>query len=159
VTRAWRQDSPYGELTVLVVDGRVREISLPGDDQPDVDIGAPVKTVARQLDQWFYGKRHAFDLDLDLGEMRGFRRTVLETLVAHVPWGETVSYGELASMAGRPRAARAAGSAMRHNPIPFVIPCHRVLAAGHKIGGYGGGANAIDLKRALLAREGVLIPR
>jgi methylated-DNA-[protein]-cysteine S-methyltransferase len=157
--RAWRQDSPYGELTVLVVDGRVREISLPGDDQPDVEIGAPIKPVAKQLDQWFYGKRHAFELDLDLGEIAGFRRTVLETLVAEVPWGETVSYGELASMAGRPRAARAAGSAMRNNPIPFVIPCHRVLAAGGKIGGYGGGANAIDLKRALLAREGVLIPR
>ena len=159
MTRAWRQDSPYGELTVLVVDGRVREISLPGDDQPDVEIGAPVKAVAKQLDQWFFGKRHAFELDLDLGDINGFRRTVLETLVAEVPWGETVSYGELASMAGRPRAARAAGSAMRNNPIPFVIPCHRVLAAGHKIGGYGGGANAIDLKRALLAREGVLIPR
>ena len=157
--RAWRQDSPYGELTVLIVDGRVREISLPGDDQPEVVVGAPVKAVAKQLDQWFYGKRHAFELDLDLGEMAGFRRTVLETLVAEVPWGETVSYGELASLAGRPRAARAAGSAMRNNPIPFVIPCHRVLAAGHKIGGYGGGANAIDLKRALLAREGVLIPR
>jgi methylated-DNA-[protein]-cysteine S-methyltransferase len=89
----------------------------------------------------------------------GFRRTVLETLANEVPWGETVSYGELASMAGRPRAARAAGSAMRNNPLPFVIPCHRVLAAGGKIGGYGGGANAIELKRALLAREGVLIPR
>jgi methylated-DNA-[protein]-cysteine S-methyltransferase len=158
VTRAWRQDSPYGELTVVVVEGRVREVSLPGDDQPDVELGAPVKAVAKQLDQWFYGKRHAFDLDLDLGEIAGFRRTVLETLVAQVPWGETVSYGELASMAGKPRAARAAGSAMRNNPIPFVIPCHRVLAAGNKIGGYGGGANAIDLKRALLAREGVLIP-
>jgi methylated-DNA-[protein]-cysteine S-methyltransferase len=159
MTRAWRQDSPYGELTVLVVDGRVREISLPGDDQPDVEIGAPDKAVATQLDQWFFGKRHAFDLDLDLGEINGFRRAVLETLIAEVPWGETVSYGELASMAGKPRAARAAGSAMRNNPIPFVIPCHRVLAAGHKIGGYGGGANAIDLKRALLAREGVLIAR
>ena len=157
--RAWRQDSPYGELTVVVVDGRVREISLPGDDQPAVDVGAPEKAIARQLDQWFYGTRHGFELDLDLGEIVGFRRTVLETLVAEVPWGETVSYGELASMAGRPKAARAAGSAMRNNPIPFVIPCHRVLAAGHKIGGYGGGANAIDLKRALLAREGVLIPR
>jgi methylated-DNA-[protein]-cysteine S-methyltransferase len=156
---AWRQDSPYGELTVVVVDGRVREISLPGPDQPDIDIGKPVAVVAKQLDQWFYGKRHAFELHLDLEGVRGFRRTVLETLANEVPWGETVSYGELASMAGRPRAARAAGSAMRNNPLPFVIPCHRVLAAGGKIGGYGGGANAIELKRALLAREGVLIPR
>lgn len=159
MTTAWRQDSPYGELTVVIAGRRVQAISLPGPEQPDVEIGAPVNAVAKQLDQWFYGKRHAFELDLDLGEINGFRRTVLETLAAEVPWGETVSYGELASMAGRPRAARAAGSAMRNNPIPFVIPCHRVLAAGGKIGGYGGGANAVDLKRALLAREGVLIPR
>ncbi len=72
-----------------------------------------------------------------------------------VPWGETVTYGELAAIAGRPHAARAVGSAMRNNPLPFVIPCHRVVAAGNKIGGYGGGRNAIPLKRELLAREGV----
>ena len=72
-----------------------------------------------------------------------------------VPWGEVVSYGELAGLAGRPRAARAVGSAMRNNPIPFVIPCHRVVAAGNRIGGYGGGRNAVALKRELLEREGV----
>jgi methylated-DNA-[protein]-cysteine S-methyltransferase len=80
---------------------------------------------------------------------------VLDTLVRDVPWGETVSYGELAGMAGRPRAARGVGRVMATNPLPFVIPCHRVLAAGGRIGGYGSGSNAIDLKRALLAREGV----
>ena len=80
---------------------------------------------------------------------------MLETLAREVPWGEVVSYGELAAIAGRPRAARAVGSAMRNNPIPFVIPCHRVVAAGNKIGGYGGGRNAVALKRELLAREGV----
>ena len=80
---------------------------------------------------------------------------MLETLVREVPWGEVVSYGELAALAGRPRAARAVGSAMRNNPIPFVIPCHRFVAAGNRIGGYGGGRNAVALKRELLAREGV----
>ena len=79
----------------------------------------------------------------------------METLAREVGWGETVTYGELADLAGRPRAARAAGSAMRDNPLPFVIPCHRVVAAGGRIGGYGGGRNAVDLKRTLLAREGV----
>ena len=107
------------------------------------------------MDEWFAGERHDFDVSLDLDGIEGFRRTVLETLSAKVSWGETVSYGELAGMAGRPRAARAVGSAMRHNPLPFVIPCHRVIAAGHRIGGYGGGRNAIALKRALLTREGV----
>ncbi len=153
--RAWRQPSPYGELTVVVSADGVYEISLPGDDQPDVETTKTDRAIARQLDDWFAGKRHEFDLALDLSEVGGFRREVLETLVREVPWGEVVSYGELAALAGRPRAARAVGSAMRNNPIPFVIPCHRVVAAGHKIGGYGGGRNAVALKRELLAREGV----
>jgi len=153
--KSWRQPSPYGEITIVLTDEGVREISLPGDDQPDVELGRADRRVAQQLDAWFAGRRHAFDLRLDLDGIDGFRRTVLETLAREVPWGETVSYGELAVIAGRPRAARAVGSAMRNNPIPFVIPCHRVVAAGNKIGGYGGGRNAVALKRELLAREGV----
>ena len=153
--RAWRQPSPYGELTIVLTDAGVHEISLPGDEQPEIDVTDADRAVARQLDEWFAGRRHEFDLPLDLSEIDGFRRTVLETLVEEVPWGEVVSYGELAGLAGRPRAARAVGSAMRNNPIPFVIPCHRVVAAGNRIGGYGGGRNAVALKRALLAREGV----
>jgi methylated-DNA-[protein]-cysteine S-methyltransferase len=144
-------------VTVVVSERGVREITLPGDDRPDVALGTPDAVVKRELDALFAGQRQSVDVPLDLDGIEGFRRKVLETLAHDVPWGETVSYGELASMAGRPRAARAVGSAMRHNPIPFVIPCHRVIAAGGKIGGYGGGRNAIALKRALLAREGVLI--
>jgi len=155
IAAAWRQPSPYGELTVVVTDAGVYEISLPGDDRPEVDITEPVPEVAAQLVEWFAGRRHAFDLPLDLSDIGGFRRAVLETLVREVPWGEVVSYGELAALAGRPRAARAVGSAMRNNPIPFVIPCHRVVAAGNRIGGYGGGRNAVALKRELLGREGV----
>ncbi len=151
----WRQGSPFGELTVVVSERGVREISLPGDDQPHGEPGEPDRTVARELDEWFAGTRQAFDLDLDLDGIDGFRRVALETLAREVGWGETVTYGELADLAGRPRAARAAGSAMRDNPLPFVIPCHRVVAAGGRIGGYGGGRNAVDLKRELLAREGV----
>lgn len=134
----------------------VRQIALPGDDPSgDVPLDRAEAVVARQLDDWFAGRRHGFDLLVDLDGIDGFRRKVLETLAARVGWGETVSYGELAELAGRPRAARAVGSAMRNNPLPFVIPCHRVVAAGNKIGGYGGGRNAVELKRELLAREGV----
>jgi methylated-DNA-[protein]-cysteine S-methyltransferase len=157
--RAWRQPSPFGEVTVVVTDRGVRRISLPASDGPEVEPGPPLRPVARQLDDWFAGRRHEFDLEVDLDGVDGFRVTVLRTLAREVPWGETVTYGELAALAGRPRAARAAGSAMRSNPVPFVIPCHRVIAAGNHIGGYGGGANAVELKRALLAREGVSIPR
>jgi len=90
---------------------------------------------------------------VDLGAVTSpFRRRVLETLHREVEYGETVSYGELAVMAGRPGAARAVGSAMATNPVPIVVPCHRVLAAGGRIGGYGGG---LDVKRSLLAIEGV----
>ncbi len=158
--KRWAQASPYGTVTVVVTDVGLREISLPGDNPLDVPIGAADRRIARQLDDWFAARRHAFDVALDLDGVDGFRRMVLETLVREVPWGETVPYGELAALAGRPRAARAVGSAMRRNPMPFVIPCHRVIGAGNTIGGYGGGRrDAIALKRELLAREGVLTPR
>src|SRR5262249_57395124 len=121
----------------------------------DADAGGSAdRGVMRQLDQWFAGKRHVFDLELDLEGIDGFRGTALEVLAREVGWGETVTYGELAEMAGRPRAARAAGSAMRNNPIPFVIPCHRVVAAGNSIGGYGGGRHPGALERAPVARAG-----
>jgi methylated-DNA-[protein]-cysteine S-methyltransferase len=153
--KQWRQPSPFGAVTVVVSERGVREISLPGDDQPDGKLGAADALVKRQLGEWFAGDRHDFDFELDLEGVDGFRRTVLETLARDVAWGELVTYGELAGMAGRPRAARAVGSAMRDNPLPFVIPCHRVVAAGGRIGGYGGGRNAVALKRELLEREGV----
>ena len=153
--RQWVQPSPFGDVTVVASERGVREISLPGDDQPDGELGAADVGVKRQLGEWFAGKRHEFDLTIDLDGIDGFRRTVLETLAHDVGWGEIVTYGELAGMAGRPRAARAVGSAMRDNPLPFVIPCHRVVAAGGRIGGYGGGRNAVALKRKLLEREGV----
>ena len=139
----------------MVSERGVREISLPGDDQPDGALGAADALVKRQLSEWFVGKRHDFDFTLDLDGVDGFRRTVLKTLAHDVAWGEIVTYGELADMAGRPRAARAVGSAMRDNPLPIVIPSHRVVAAGGRIGGYGGGRNAVSLKRQLLEREGV----
>jgi methylated-DNA-[protein]-cysteine S-methyltransferase len=114
------------------------------------------RAVARELDEWFDGSRQRFSLAIAWpDDLSPFARTVLETLSERVPWGETVSYGELAELAGRARAARAVGSIMAGNLVPFVIPCHRVIAAGGRIGGYGGGHNAVELKRWLLEREGV----
>jgi methylated-DNA-[protein]-cysteine S-methyltransferase len=160
VLRFWHQETPYGTVTVVASEQGVRAIGLPGDDLADV-VGTAVPerdaTLAAALDAWFHGARRDPGVPLDLDGVTGFRRAVLETLACEVGWGETVTYGELAAMAGRPRAARAVGSAMRSNPLPFVIPCHRVIAAGGRIGGYGGGAQAVELKRALLAREGVFL--
>jgi methylated-DNA-[protein]-cysteine S-methyltransferase len=104
----------------------------------------------RQLDEYFAGRRRQFELPLDWGLTWGFRRVVLQHL-AGLPFGETVTYGRLADAVGHPGAARAVGSAMASNPMPIVVPCHRVVAAGGKLGGYTGG---IDKKRALLGLEG-----
>ena len=108
--------------------------------------------VRRELDQYFEGRRRKFELRLDWRLSRGFRNEVLRKLV-RVPYGETASYAEMAARAGRPRAYRAAGSACATNPMPLVVPCHRVLASGGGLGGYGGG---LDVKRYLLRLEGAL---
>jgi methylated-DNA-[protein]-cysteine S-methyltransferase len=104
---------------------------------------------ARQVDDYFAGRRHGFDLSLDLRLAHGFRRTVLERLPA-VNYGRTVSYGELAAEVGSPRAARAVGSACATNPLPLVIPCHRVVLGDGSPGAYIGGP---EIKRALLELE------
>lgn len=158
--RWWRQESPHGRVTVVTSEHGVRAIGLPEDDLVELVSGAAPERdddIARALDDFFTGRSRTLDVPLDLEGVDGFRRTVLETLAREVGWGETVSYGELAQMAGSPGAARAAGTAMATNPLPFVIPCHRVIAAGGRIGGYGGGRNAVELKRKLLAREGVFL--
>ncbi len=113
---------------------------------------APVRLdpVRRELDEYFEGRRRKFDLTLDLGLVRGFGLRVLETALA-IPFGDVLTYGEVATRAGSPRAARAAGNALGANPIPIVVPCHRVVHAGGGLGGYTGG---LDRKRALLAVEG-----
>lgn len=159
--RHWHQETPYGTVVVVTSEHGLRAIGLPDDDLAEVVLDTEAERddeIAGQLDDWFAGRTERLEVPLDLGEVAGFQRIVLETLAREVAWGETVSYGELAAMAGRPRAARAVGTAMRSNPLPFVIPCHRVVAAGGRIGGYGGGRNAVELKRALLAREGVTFP-
>jgi methylated-DNA-[protein]-cysteine S-methyltransferase len=152
--RWWRQETPVGEMTVVAGDAGLCRIHLNGSDPPDGAFERDDR-VAAELDQYFAGRRREFTVPIDLdGVTASFRRRVYETLHHDVPYGETVSYGELAVMAGRPGAARPVGSAMASNPIAVVIPCHRVLAAGGRIGGYGGG---LAMKRALLELEGVEI--
>ena len=104
---------------------------------------------ARQLDDYFAHRRHAFQLPVDLRLARGFRRTVLERL-PHVGYGHTVSYAELAADVGNPGAVRAVGTACATNPLPLVIPCHRVVRSDGTPGAYIGGA---DVKRTLLRLE------
>jgi methylated-DNA-[protein]-cysteine S-methyltransferase len=106
--------------------------------------------VARQLDEYFVGRRTAFDVALDRRLSAGFRRTVLDHLAA-ISYGHTESYAEVAAATGHPGAVRAVGSACATNPLPVVVPCHRVLRSDGSLGGYLGG---LEVKRALLELEG-----
>ena len=113
---------------------------------------ARLDPVRRELDEYFAGRRREFDLPLDWRLTGGFTRKVLRE-TARIPFGETRSYMQMAASAGSPRAHRAAGSALGANPIPIVVPCHRVLRSGGGLGGYGGG---LEVKRELLRLEGAL---
>jgi len=158
-------DSPLGGLTVLVTPRGLVRLSYPGErieDQlqeladrvsPRI-LQAPERTddVRRQLDAYFAGQRSGFDVPIDWRLVRGFAGDVLRA-TARIPFGSVSSYREVATAAGSPNAYRAAGNALGSNPIPIVVPCHRVLHAGGGLGGYTGG---IDRKRYLLRLEGVL---
>ena len=159
-------DTPVGQLLVAVTDRGLCEISY--DPEPECEaeslaraFGArvlrsprPTDEARRQLDEYFAGKRQRFELPLDLSPAREFAHAVLDEL-ARVPYGELTTYGTLAAKAGRPRAARAVGTVMNRNPVPIVLPCHRVVGSTGALTGYGGG---LDRKRALLELEGSLSP-
>lgn len=116
--------------------------------------GSPLLAEAiRQVEAYFAGERRDFDLPLDWSLISGFNRKVLRELAATVPYGTVVGYGDLAGRAGQPGAAQAVGMAMGANPLPVVVPCHRVVESDGGIGGFGGG---LETKRRLLALEGVL---
>jgi methylated-DNA-[protein]-cysteine S-methyltransferase len=158
-------DSPLGTLTVMVTPRGLVRLSYPGegiDDQlreiadrvsPRI-LEAPERTddVRRQLDAYFDRRRRSFDVPIDWRLVRGFAADVLRA-TARIPFGSVSSYREVAAEAGSPNAYRAAGNALGSNPIPIVVPCHRVLHAGGGLGGYTGG---IERKRYLLELEGVL---
>ncbi|NWF26315.1 methylated-DNA--[protein]-cysteine S-methyltransferase [Streptomyces sp. PKU-EA00015] len=107
----------------------------------------------RQLHAYFEGRLRAFDLPLDWSLSAGFNRQVLRELPAAAPFGTVVGYGDLAARVGQPGAAQAVGAAMGSNPLPVVVPCHRVVESDGGLGGFGGG---LETKRRLLALEGVL---
>ena len=153
-------DSPVGELLVAATPRGLCRIAY--DPEAAVELLAahglrvlrsprPVDAARRQLDEYFEGHRHVFELELDLA-VPEFNRRVLAEL-ARVPFGQTTTYGALASQADRPKAARAVGSVMNRNPIPIVLPCHRVVGANGSLTGYAGG---LDRKRQLLSLEGAL---
>lgn len=158
-------ESPLGSLTVVVTPRGLVRLSYPGErieDQlqeladrvsPRI-LEAPERTddVRRQLDAYFAGRRHAFDVPIDWRLVRGFAAEVLRA-TARIPFGGVSSYREIAAAAGSPNAYRAAGNALGSNPVPIVVPCHRVLHAGGGLGGYTGG---VERKRYLLRLEGVL---
>jgi len=158
-------DSPLGELFVGVSDRGLCAISYDVDPDAQVERLAhgfgsrvlrsprPIDQTRRQLDEYFEGKRTRFDLEVDLRLSREFGRTVLEEL-GRVPFGEVTTYGALAAKAGKPRAARAVGTIMNRNPIPIVLPCHRVVGANGSLVGYAGG---LERKQALLRLEGALL--
>jgi methylated-DNA-[protein]-cysteine S-methyltransferase len=107
----------------------------------------------RQIQAYFAGDRHDFELPLDWSLISGFNRQVLHELASGVPYGTVVGYGDLAGRVGQPGAAQAVGMAMGANPLPVIVPCHRVVESNGGIGGFGGG---LETKRKLLALEGVL---
>jgi methylated-DNA-[protein]-cysteine S-methyltransferase len=158
-------ESPLGPLTVIVTRRGLARLSYP-DETLDAQLAevaerisprilaAPERTdeVRRQLDDYFAGRRRTFDLRVDWRLVRGFAGSVLRA-TARIPFGSTSSYRQIAADAGSPNAYRAAGNALGSNPIPIVVPCHRVLHAGGGLGGYTGG---LDRKRFLLRLEGVL---
>ncbi|MFD7461594.1 MULTISPECIES: methylated-DNA--[protein]-cysteine S-methyltransferase [unclassified Streptomyces] len=116
--------------------------------------GSPLLAEAiRQVEDYLTGARHDFDLPLDWSLISGFNRQVLRELALGVPYGTVVGYGDLADRVGQPGAAQAVGAAMGANPLPVVVPCHRVVERDGGIGGFGGG---LETKRKLLALEGVL---
>jgi methylated-DNA-[protein]-cysteine S-methyltransferase len=158
-------DSPLGDLFVGVSDRGLCVISYQAEPEAQIERLArgfgsrvlrsprPVDPTRRQLDEYFEGKRREFDLDVDLRLTRDFGRTVLEEL-GRVPFGEVTTYGALAARAGKPRAARAVGTIMNRNPIPIVLPCHRVVGANGSLVGYAGG---LERKHELLRLEGALL--
>lgn len=153
-------DSPVGELFIAATDRGLARISYFADGMEDAIartfgprvLRSPIEDVRRELDEYFEGRRRDFDLSLDL-RVAPFHADVLAAL-ARVPYGTTDTYGALAAKVGRPRAARAVGTVMNRNPIPIVLPCHRIVGANGSLTGYAGG---LDIKRRLLQLEGAML--
>lgn len=157
-------DSPVGELLVAVTPRGLVRVSFTSEDEDEVlaDLAQRVSPrvlrlprrtdrARRELDEYFAGSRRQFEVPIDWSLVRGFAQGVLRA-TARVPFGQVTTYRHMAEAAGSPRASRAAGNALGSNPIPIVVPCHRVLHSGGGLGGYAGG---LDRKKTLLTLEGV----
>jgi methylated-DNA-[protein]-cysteine S-methyltransferase len=154
-------DSPVGPLLLAVTEAGLCRISFDPEPERATDelartfgvrvLRGPreVDRVRRELEEYFEGRRRTFDLPLDLRGRSGFSREILDRL-ARVPYGQVTTYKSLAVEAGNPLAARAVGTIMNRNPIPIVLPCHRVVGSNGSLVGYGGG---LDRKRLLLDLE------
>jgi methylated-DNA-[protein]-cysteine S-methyltransferase len=158
------EDTPVGELLLAVtprglvmvsyldcfgVDASLRELAARVSPRV-IEDAAAIDEPRRQLDEYFERRRRTFELPIDWSLVGGFGRQVLDR-TARIPYGEVATYGTVARDIGKPSAARATGNALGANPIPIVVPCHRVVPAGGKIGNYGGGP---ERKRQLLTLEG-----
>lgn len=161
---AWRSiDTPLGPFTVsatgegvVSVDFRARRPRPVegGSVRPGGPDDTVLNTAVAEIEDWAAGKPVTFSVPLDWQLTSGVQRDVLQLLYETVPYGQTIGYGQLADRAGLPGGARLVGQIMGSNPIPVIVPCHRVLAADG-IGGYGPG---VELKRRILVVEGVLQP-
>ena len=156
--------SPFGDLLVAMTKQGLIRIDYPNHDFDEsleelaakvsprvLESARSTERVRRELEEYFERKRRSFTVDVDLSLVHGFTRKVLEQ-AARIPFGAVSTYREMATRAGSPRAVRAAGNALGSNPIPIVVPCHRVVRTGGGLGGYTGG---IDRKVTLLRLEGV----
>jgi methylated-DNA-[protein]-cysteine S-methyltransferase len=158
-------DSPVGDLLVATTNRGVCRISF--DPEPERELewlarayglrvlraSRPLDRPRRELDEYFEGTRKEFELPVDLAALPSFQQLVLAELQL-VPYGATATYGGLAERIGRPRAARAVGGALNKNPVPIVVPCHRIVGASGSLVGYAGG---LERKEKLLALEGAVL--
>ena len=162
-------ETPLGELFLAATEAGVCRISWHATEAEFTaelaDLGAPavrddagLASQRMALSEHLAGRRRTLDLPLDAGRETEFQRRVRE-VVRSIPWGETLTYGEVANLAGSPGAARAVGGVMATNPVPLLIPCHRVLGHGDTLHGYGGNgcSNRLDEKARLLEMEGLRV--
>ncbi len=161
-------DSPFGRLLLAQTPRGLIRVGLPNQDADQLleelaarvsprvlEEPAALDAARRELDRYFEGKRERFDLPLDWSLSDGFQLKV-QRQINRIPYGQTRTYTEMARRAGNERAVRAAGTACGRNPLPVVVPCHRVLRSSGGLGGYGGG---LPMKEGLLALEGIVDER
>jgi methylated-DNA-[protein]-cysteine S-methyltransferase len=161
-------DSPVGTLLLAATERGLVRVAYPlvGHDEALTQLASEVSprvlraparldAAAREIEEYFEGRRLAFDLPLDFQLSRGFRQTVLRAL-SDIGYGRTASYADVAASVGNPKAVRAVGSACRTNPLPIVVPCHRVVRSDGTMGHYAGG---IETKQTLLELEASMLSK